>query len=84
MEYRESFMFSSFSSENWASESFQRFESFCSQMNASMTSSKFMDMKPFDLFPQMDMMRPFSESFSDNLMPYSLMPLDLFCSSRPR
>ncbi|XP_053384441.1 rho GTPase-activating protein 39-like isoform X3 [Mercenaria mercenaria] len=84
MEYRESFMFSSFSAENWASESFQRFESFCSQMNASMTSSKFMDMKPFDMFPHMDLMRPFSESFSDSLMPYSLMPLDLFCTSRPR
>lgn len=74
-------MFSSFSSEKWMSESFQRFESFCNQMNANMSASmtmpRFMDMKPFDMFPHMDLMRPFSATFSD-----SLMPLDLFCTTR--
>lgn len=67
-------MFSSCSSQNWASESFQRFESFCSQMGL-MTPPKLFDMKPFDPFPMQMDMRPFSESFSDNFM-----PMDLFSS----
>ncbi|XP_052800787.1 rho GTPase-activating protein 39-like isoform X2 [Mya arenaria] len=68
MEFREMFMFSSFRADNWVSESFQRFENFCSQMDA-MTSRSLLDMKPFE--PLSLDMRPFS--LSD-----TLIPLDLF------
>lgn len=69
MEFREMFMCSSFSSQSWAAQSFQQFESFCNRMN-EMSASLF-DMKPFE--PLSLELRPFSASFSD-----SLLPLDLF------
>ena len=62
MEFNQTFMYSSFSTQSWVSESFQQFENFCNKMN-DMTSETLFDSAPFGPLPSLDM-RPFSENLS--------------------